>query len=200
MRCRICNFRARFTLIHDKPDATRGLPRSARATRIARTLPFRRWYIICVCSPSRSTTDHTPFWIGPVKRFGPVSLTTVRRQFRCLSPAIQPSASANAFIAHTRSSREDCVPPKGRLHQRSAFHKTVTSPAKLLWLRDADISVRSEDPPNNCSYGLRRSAELTPYFRMCLIRLFLCNPLRVANLASFVVASTVGLVTTRLAT
>jgi hypothetical protein len=113
MRCRICNFRARFTLIRGKPDVTRGLPRSARATRIARTLPFRRWYIICVCSPSRSTTDHTPFWIGPVKRFGPASLTTVRRQFRCLSPAIQPSASANAFIAHTHFSREDCVPSKG---------------------------------------------------------------------------------------
>lgn len=113
MRSRICNFRARFTLIHDKPDATRGLPRSARVTGIARTLPFRRWCIVCVCSPSRSTTHHTPFWIGPVKRFGPDSLTTVRRQFRCLSPAIQPSASANAFIAHTRSSRENHVPLRG---------------------------------------------------------------------------------------
>jgi hypothetical protein len=32
MRCRICNFRARFTLIHDEPDATRGLPSSTGAT------------------------------------------------------------------------------------------------------------------------------------------------------------------------
>jgi len=73
-------------------------------------------------------------------------------------------------------------------------------PAKLLWLRDAEIPVRSDDPPNNDSCGLRRCAEWTPCLRRCLIRLRLCNSLRVANQASFVVLRPWGLAPIRLAT
>jgi hypothetical protein len=109
------------------------------------------------------------FGVGLSYAFGPFSLTTVRQQFRCLSPARQPSASATASVAHTRLPHGRRMPANGRLHDPGASHKTVASPARPVWLQGAETQVRSEDPPNNYLRGLRRVTQSSPCWNMSLI-------------------------------
>jgi hypothetical protein len=45
--------------------------------RVERIPPFRRWSSISVCRPSNDTTDHIPFWAGPIRCFGPFKLYDV---------------------------------------------------------------------------------------------------------------------------
>ena len=93
----------------------------------------------------------------------PIQLDDGERQFSCLRPAIQPSARIECVsLPLGFPSRKTQAPKRGGYIIGSAFHKPVAGLAKLLWLRDAEISVRSREErslPNDYSCGLRRIAK-----------------------------------------
>jgi hypothetical protein len=94
----------------------------------------------------------------------PIQLDDGERQFSCLRPAIQPSARTECVSLPPDSPHgKTRVPRRDGYINGSALHKPVAGLAKLLWLRDAEISVRSRElkflMPNNYSCGLRRIAK-----------------------------------------
>lgn len=116
-----------------------------------------------MCRPTNSTTDHPPFWIGPVKRFGPFRLTTVTRQFRCLGPAIQPGAWTRCVFSSTRRplAGSSCL-IGGYVKERYSQVRCQTCKA-LLATRYRNLGPAGEGHslPDNYSCGLRRVARIS---------------------------------------
>ena len=95
-------------------DVPSGFPRSASVTESLGFYLSAGGRFVSVRSPSTSASDLVPFWVGPLRRLSPSSLTTFSGGSLSLTLSIQPSASFGfVFRNHARPPHGDQRTPLG---------------------------------------------------------------------------------------
>jgi len=116
------------------------------SNRDRRILPFRRWF---QCQRALTNQQHNQprrLLGGPFRRFGPSGLRRFISSSLTLIHYLEPSASPSTSLGFTPGPHGAGIPPAGRLHCRSAQHKTVTGFAPLLGYGRLDIRSDIEQP------------------------------------------------------
>ena len=69
--------------------------------------------LVSVFPPSRETSDHIPFWLEPISRFGSFRLDGIYQRFTYVGPLTQPSASSGFdYQNHATTLTGRCMPEK----------------------------------------------------------------------------------------